>query len=279
MSLDCPDIHRALSQGAPVSQPEMLAHLADCQPCADLAADGGSLAKLLAMEPAVGESSVEALSARLSLRLGREHGPLAWLRGLATPARLALALGLVALLGALALLAMPRVDLAVYPAGRLVLAVVGLLAVGGAAVLGALRPLQRPELPVRRWAIVLGVALGVPFILAALPQAHMLHQASLQGTGADFVKRALGCFIFGLEVGVPVLLLVRALDRGPLQPRRFVLAAALAGVAANLVLEMHCPVTAPSHLLAGHATVGLAFALVAVVVAKVRVGMGASARP
>jgi len=61
---------------------------------------------------------------------------------------------------------------------------------------------------------------------------------------------------------VLVVLVLRALDRTAHDSRPAgVLAAVTGGVAGNPALERHCPVTAPAHLLLGHATVGLMLVL------------------
>jgi len=55
-----------------------------------------------------------------------------------------------------------------------------------------------------------------------------------------------------------VLVLGWALDRAEHRSLpNALLAAAAAGIGANLLLELHCPITEVFHLLAGHASVGL----------------------
>ena len=100
-------------------------------------------------------------------------------------------------------------------------------------------------------------AFGLPILLALLGPAHAAHTASLAGAGADFWPRAFACLALGAAVAVPIMAVLMLADR--LQGRSWwaaVLTAAAGGLAGNLVLHVHCPITYPSHLLAGHATVG-----------------------
>jgi len=74
-----------------------------------------------------------------------------------------------------------------------------------------------------------------------------------------------------------VLLAARLLDRGAHAGLgRRLLAAAAAGLAADLALELHCPIDDPGHLLAGHAAVGVALAAACALLRRVPRG---SARP
>jgi hypothetical protein len=90
------------------------------------------------------------------------------------------------------------------------------------------------------------------------PQAHTAHPASLGGIGDEFVRRAVGCFVFGMLMAAPVLALLYLLDRGAhSSPLRALLGAAVAGVGGTLALHVHCPITHREHLLAGHAGITL----------------------
>ena len=112
------------------------------------------------------------------------------------------------------------------------------------------------------------IGFAVPLAMALLAPAHTVHAASLEGQGADFWPRALACLGFGLAIAVPVLVTAWLLERFPgARPMLWVLASGLGGLAGNLALHVHCPITSMAHLLAGHASVGvvlLALLLVAV---------------
>ena len=70
---------------------------------------------------------------------------------------------------------------------------------------------------------------------------------------------ALRCLLIGSAVAAGMYAVLRGLDRGG--SRRLLLMAACAGLAANLMLQLHCPKTAPLHLLLGHlGVVGVCFA-------------------
>ena len=81
--------------------------------------------------------------------------------------------------------------------------------------------------------------------------------------GVTFVQATVGCFVLGALVGGFVVVGLRLLDRGGHRSREAALFAATAGgLAANAALELHCPATAPAHLLLGHASVALVLVLV-----------------
>jgi hypothetical protein len=70
------------------------------------------------------------------------------------------------------------------------------------------------------------------------------------------------CFTYGAALVVPLVLLYWLFERRETVPTgALVLAGALAGVAANLLLHAHCASTHPGHLLLGHASIGLVWAL------------------
>ena len=86
--------------------------------------------------------------------------------------------------------------------------------------------------------------------------------AALAGSGADFAACSLRCFLFGVLISAPLgtlLWFISRVDRLALSSLIFV--AGEAGVGANLALHAHCPVSYPGHLIAGHATVALAWLL------------------
>ena len=241
------------------------AHLDGCVECMAVAVQGEGLAP---GAHAVELPGFDGLLADVEAAVAAERGPLAWLRGLPSAARLALglaaALGVPLAVGALTL----RADFGVYPRARFALIGVTLAVAVAAAIRVALRPLHRAPLA-HAWVTALTLAsIAALALIASLPSAHQLHAASLAGVGADFARRALACLAFGAAVGVPVAFAARALGRGGPTWLGSPLMAPLAGaVAGNLALHLHCPLVAPAHLLAGHFTVLAPFALAVAVVA------------
>ncbi len=199
--------------------------------------------------------------------IAAEQGWRANLRALPTGVRTLLAMAIVGATVGVIGLGMRRADWAAYPTGLMTVSTL-LLAGGAVAALAAfLRPIHR-RAPRAVWLGAVAVAgFGIPALLALLPEAHALvelHPESFAGAGADLVPRALACFLFGAATALPALGLLLLLDRADRRtPARMLMVAALAGLTANLVLLMHCPLVTRSHLLLGHATVPLLFGLIA----------------
>jgi hypothetical protein len=157
-----------------------------------------------------------------------------------------------------------RLDMAVYPGGRLGLDVAIYAVPAMFAVWIAVRGVHRSALPrvVEPGLVLLGL-IGM-LALVALPVAHHDHPASLLGVGDDLVPRARACFLTGTLAGIPVLLWVRALlrDDGPWWAVMVSMAIAAALVGA-LSVFLHCPLVSPLHLAAGHATILVPFVVLA----------------
>ncbi|HKP64869.1 MAG TPA: hypothetical protein VJV78_49390 [Polyangiales bacterium] len=202
---------------------------------------------------------LDKLQAELEGKLAQERGPAAWLRSRSTPVRGIFGGGAVALLVVATMAIWLRPDFEVYPAGRM-LALLALLA--GMIIVDlilVLWPLQLPAAP--RWlsqAAVIAAPLGL-LVLYALPAAHVDHPRSLQAEGlGPMLVSALRCLLVGSGVAAGMYAVLRGLDRGGAP--RLLLMAACAGLSANLMLQLHCPKTAPLHLLLGHlGVVGLCF--------------------
>jgi hypothetical protein len=196
-------------------------------------------------------ANFEKLHAELQGEIAREKGVGAWLRSRPTPVR-ALVAGLV--VGALALVTMGvwgRQDFAMYPAERMlavVASIAGLIVVDLVLVLW---PLQLPAAP--QWlmaAAVAGAPLGLLFWYSA-PAVETGHPGSVPVESAGtLVRHALHCLVFGSVIAGGIYGLLRGLDRGG--ANRLLLMGACAGLAGNLMLQLHCSVTAPVHLLIGH---------------------------
>lgn len=183
--------------------------------------------------------------------------PAWWLRGRSTAVRRGIAVLTFAALATFGVLAMPRPDMGVYPMARMVLslAALGLLAL--VSLHQALRPLHQPALRRAGGWLLVGGALLATLVVTALPPAHQAHPASLGGTGDVLISRAAPCLYVGLLLGLPVFALVRLLDRGSVLSA--VLAACAAGLTANFLLQVHCPITATEHNVVAHFGVALLF--------------------
>lgn len=198
------------------------------------------------------EAALGEAFAQLEARVGRERGPLAWLRSLRSSVRVTLGLSLsVGMVLAMALFS-PRSDLDALPAWRILTVVGALAALFGASVWFGLRPLHRPAKP--PWLeplIVLGAVLGMA-ALAFLPLAPpMPHEHG------DW-EHAFKCIFSGTMFGFPAYVLIRVLDRGGRRISAF-LAAAAAALSGNATIAMHCENDSLGHLLRGHATIGIIF--------------------
>jgi hypothetical protein len=268
--LDCAQIRDALARGELPEGPELGAHRTACAACAELFAGAGSLGRELTSWSEQEGGQAEGLKATLAL-VERERGAAAWLRSRPTSARIGLVVGAIGVATFAVLALMPRPDLGVYPIVRLAAAVATYALGAGLAVRAALRPLQASPLPGAVRGAILGLALLLPFAIAAAPAAHLAHPASIAGAEASLLSTALPCFLFGAAFGLPVLLLLLAASRGGVRAwTALLLPAAAAGLAGILVLELHCPITHPPHLTLGHATIGLALAGVLLVITALR---------
>ena len=223
----------------------------------------------LVSQDAMPAADLGRLRAALTQELAAERGPRAFLRARPTGLRVLIACSAVLGVAAVSGFAGLRPDHGIYPPGRM--AAIVLFIAGAVAVELAisLRPLQLPALP--RWlpTAAMAVALAGLFVLYALPAAHLSHPASLHASAPPMLlARAVQCLAIGLGFGVPVHALLRALDRGGAD--RALIAAVCAGLAANLGLQLHCPITAPAHMLLGH--LGVALLLLAAAASYRRIG-------
>jgi hypothetical protein len=209
-------------------------------------ADGGS-----SLDP---EAMFHEVQGRIA---GADRSPAWWLRSRPTVVRRGIGLVVFAALAVLAIFALPRPDMGVYPVGRMAASLVGLGALLSLAIVTALRPLHEPAIGRGRGLLIVAAALLATLVVTGLPPAHHAHPASLGGTGEELLTRAAPCLYFGLLVGLPVYVLVRLLDRGSMLGA--LLAASAAGLAANFVLQVHCPITATAHQVLAHFTVAAIF--------------------
>ena len=247
----CLEVREALDRGEPLSAAAE-AHAAGCPVCALRSAELG---------PALPspEDDAEALFSAVETNVAAERGFVAWLRSLPTRARTVTAALWVSALVALVAVTMPRTRFAPLPADRVVLVVTVLAALLAVALRLGLRPLQ--VAPPGTALSVVGFVAGLvaPFLFALGPSPSPFGDIP----GVTFVQATVGCFVLGALVGGFVVVGLRLLDRGGHRSREAALFAATAGgLAANAALELHCPATAPAHLLLGHASVALVLVLV-----------------
>ena len=263
MSGICTRIQRTLQEGGTLS-PDEAAHVADCSDCTRAELDA-ALASPEGLE-------LDGLLEEVRADIAREQGIAGRWRSQPTAVRRGV--GLAALLGTALVygLLRPRVDMAVFPMPRMLL-LVGIYGfVGALASLGSLGSARRPVLRPRLALVGLAVAVVVSVGLALLPPAHQAHPASLEGTGPDFVPRALACLLTGLSVALPGVLLLglgaRATGHSLRAP--WVLGAVAGALAGQLALQLHCPIVSSGHRLAGHALLVIVLGVVTWVVASRR---------
>lgn len=261
--MDCAEIRSGFVAGRVPANPEVHEHLQGCPSCRELFENDAALGRRLAeaVPPEVEPGDLFALVER---DVQQETGLRARLRALPSPVRVG---GLVSV--ALALLAFElrfnrRSDFAEFSPE--VFWGVALVLAGGLAW-GAARLARGPAAPLasaarERW-------LAVAFLV--LPAIAVLVVPS--GSGSPEAAAAWGhpglCFCYGAALVAPFLLLYWLFERRDRVPlAALVSAGALAGVAANLLLHAHCPSAHLGHLLLGHASIGLAWALALVLFSK-----------
>jgi hypothetical protein len=118
----------------------------------------------------------------------------------------------------------------------------------------ALAPLTRP-LP--RAAAFGSVALLLLPVLAALLPALRLGSGDDHAAAAAWAAAA-GCFAYGGLIVLGIGAALWCVDRGGASARR-IPGVVCAGLAAHLVLQIHCANDNTTHLLLGHASVGVAW--------------------
>ena len=204
-----------------------------------------------------GDVSGDDLDSMFSAAMGTveedEAKPAHWFRSRSTLVRRVMAIGAFVFICMMTAIAMPPTDWSSVQEPRVLLGMLALTVLFGAAVIVATRPLQLPELP--RWKVVTLATLSVAatFVLAVTVAGEPMPGHEHGSVWAH----ASPCMYMGLLAGIPVYGIARLLDRGAfLAP---LLAAAAAGLAGNVALQIHCPMADPWHNLAGHASVALLF--------------------
>lgn len=205
---------------------------------------------------------LEALRQRVDADLDEEKGLLASLRARPTPQRIALVIVVTAVLMAVTAVAMPRAEIAEYPVLRMGIVLATLSTVMAAAVWRLLRPLHLPKPSASSTRLLLVAGVLAPTVAALWPlYGHVGHHA---GEGMHFALGCGRCMAFGAVMGAPVLALATMLRRARVDGAAVVgLAGVAAGLVGNLTLQLHCPITAPLHLLLAHASLAVLLGIVA----------------
>jgi hypothetical protein len=254
--LECAEIRSLFVAGSVPAGPGVDAHLKVCPHCRELFERGAQLGRRLALA-VLPDVEPGDLFARVEKDVRAEAGVRARLRALSTETRVA-ALFVVAALPVLGhLLFDRRTDLAEYSPswfrGIASLFVVSFVVSVGFLLRGVSAPVRSPW---QERGLALGLLL-VPAVAALLAPL---------GAGSPDAVFALGepsaCFTWGTAFVVPLVLVYWLFERRDTIPARSLIAAgALAGLAANALLHVHCGSANPLHLLLGHASIGLVWAV------------------
>lgn len=262
--MDCDELQRRIESGGDVGGADATSHLRACAACAAMVAASSRLPRAAA--PTAGGPAWADLAAALE----REERPAARARSWSTPLRVAVGLLGAATVPLLVLVTTPRPDLGVYPGLRVALEGLALSLAIAVAVVVTLRPLHRPTHAASSVSAAVLAALVI-FGLASLPPAHHDHAASLAGAGADRLRYAAACLVFGTLCAVPAWLALRGLARdGDRLGGRAVVVAAASAVVGAAGTYLHCPIVHPVHLWLGHVTVLLLPGLWALAMARAR---------
>ena len=255
-TLECAEIRSEFVAGRVPAGPEVEVHLARCGHCRELFENDGQLGRRLAQAvlPQVEPGELFALVDR---EVAHEVGVRARLRALPTRLRTMILSGLVLLLLAAQIAFRCRPDFVEYQPG--VFWGVALV-LGGGLALGAHWLLRGTSAPLKsssneRW-VTLGLLVLPVFAILLMPL----------GTSSPEWLVAWGqpssCFLHGALLSVPFVLVYWLFERRDRVPvSTWVSVGALAGIASNLLLHAICPSAHLGHLLAGHATIGVAWAL------------------
>jgi hypothetical protein len=262
----CRAVQNKLVQGE-TANAVVRAHIEDCPPCSELAADQAELAQLFALG-SKDAPELQAMFAATQSRIAGDVGPIARIRRWSTTARVGLMLTAAAGLCTVVLLFRARADLAAIPLPGVGLRTCGLMAWVVLGLASAMRPSHLRGLSNRQAWSLLAVAMLGPVWVALLPEMHTGHEASVV---QHFALQTALCFAWGTAVAIPVIGLWRVVERR-VHPtaRHLATAAATAAATANIALLLHCPLTDPAHMAIGHGLIGPIWALALWTFVKVR---------
>jgi hypothetical protein len=252
--MDCDDIRHAFSEGPIVRSPQLDQHVRECRECAELFREGEALGRALGAANAPESFDLSAACAATERALLAERGLRATLRSQSSRRRLAVVFGLLFLLAAHELL------------GHHPMAVVHRVGTTPAILLCVVQIVFVAPLLLRVFSTTLAqspalLALGglcLPFGLALLLPALAPGEALRNAV----VSPAIRCFAYGSAMSLPIIGALWLFDRRDRHGFDFFsLLATVLGASANLLLFLHCPSLDLSHLLLGHASIGVAWLL------------------
>ena len=254
--MECAEIRSNFVLGRVPAGPAVDLHLAGCANCRELFAAEARLGRSLA-QGSLPEAQAGELFALVEREVGLEVGVRARLRALSTRARSAALLGVAVALMAHELWLRRRPDFAEYsPSVFWGVA----LALGATLAFGARRLLRGDTAPLGGAARERAVTLAL-LLVPALAALVAVFGAGTPEAVAAWGKPA-NCFAYGAALVLPLVLLYWLLERRDRVPTSALwCAGGLAGVAANLLLHAHCGSANWGHLLLGHASIGVVWAL------------------
>lgn len=258
--MSCTEIRDQLLSSESVETESLKQHLTECEACSAFARDLGVWGPAF-QALAADASPPAALAAHIENQLAEEDHGLARLKAWSTPKRAVLLAASAVLIVAYQLVFSRRPDLAdqsVYRVGFLAIAYTAVYALSVAFVL---RPAFRA--PPGRFArlFVLVLAAFSSVVLALAFEVAVLHPKAVARLADGAVTAALECFLYGSAFSALLLWVFAMLDRRLLGHfSQAPLACLAAGLVANLALFFHCSIEVRSHMLAGHALIGPAWA-------------------
>lgn len=252
--MDCAEIRRGFASGAIPEGPAVAEHLRLCPHCRELFEQGAVLGRRLAQAPLPAPQPGDDLFSAVERDLQGEVGLHARLRALPSWARATALVAIGGLLFAFQLFFDMRSGLVEY--GLDVFGAVTLL-LGAGLVWGAVRLVRGVSRPSRGEVTLAFALLALPLLAMLVVPLGPLHEDPVSAWG-----NPANCFSYGAALVLPIVALAWLFERRDRMPvAALVSAGALAGVAANLLLSAHCASVHLGHLLLGHASIGIAWAL------------------
>ena len=253
--MECAEIRNSFMAGRVPAGPPVEVHLAACPHCHELFQNDARLGRRLA-QAVLPEAPAGDLFALVERDLNQEVGLRARLRELPLGVRVAALSGVAGALFVFQFVRNRRSDFGGYsPAVFWGLA----LALAVAFVVGVLNLSRGATAPLRSWGrgrVAAVLLLLFPALVAVLAPLGASLEAEAPSDGPS------SCFSYGAALVVPLVLLYWLFERRDTVPWRALAAAgAVVGLAANLLLHVHCGSVHAGHLLLGHASIGVVWAL------------------